>query len=190
MNNWLTSIVFVILGFATTILNAGGVDEPKSVPVQSQLQTEIQASTQVQTVDHKQLALAAYEAKNYVSARERFLPLAENGDAEAQYYIGRMYEKGYGVERDDDQVRKWYRLAANGGYPKAQYKVAVGYARGLAGLKHDEIEAGRWLLKSAQNGYRRAQKTMYKAYQRGKFGFPKDKEQARRWRERYEANPY
>ena len=140
------------------------------------------------SIDAKQQARAAYEAKHYAEARRLYLPLAEQDDVDAQYYIGRMYEKGYGVAKDNDQIRKWYRLAAEGGHPKAQYKMAIGYANGLTGLDHDENEAGRWLLKSANNGHTRAQKVLAKAYKRGKFGFPKDREQARIWQERYDAN--
>jgi len=38
--------------------------------------------------------LAAYLAGDYQTALEEFLPLAEQGHARAQFYLGRMYDKG------------------------------------------------------------------------------------------------
>ena len=36
---------------------------------------------------------AAYEAGDYATALKEFRPLAEQGDAEAQYWLGLMYDK-------------------------------------------------------------------------------------------------
>jgi len=40
---------------------------------------------------------------------------AEQGDMYAQYYLGQMYQKGLGVERNDAEAAKWYRIAARKG---------------------------------------------------------------------------
>ena len=37
---------------------------------------------------------------------------AEQGDAEAQFSLGRMYDEGEGVAEDDAEAVRWYRLAA------------------------------------------------------------------------------
>ena len=42
---------------------------------------------------------------------KRWLPLAEQGDATAQYYLGNMYSVGRGVKQDDVEAVKWYRKA-------------------------------------------------------------------------------
>ena len=36
---------------------------------------------------------------------------AEQGDANAQYNLGRMYDLGQGVARDHEEAVRWYRLA-------------------------------------------------------------------------------
>lgn len=132
--------------------------------------------------------VTAYHAKNYREAMRLLRPLAEQGDPEAQYYVGRMYEKGDGVRKNADEVVKWYTRAAEAGYAAAQYRVAVGYAFGYAGLPRDHQEAVKWLRKSAEGGYKRAQKTLGRAYAEGRFGLPVDEQQAEYWARKAEAS--
>ncbi len=116
-----------------------------------------------------------------------YKPLAEQGDAEAQYYIGHMYEKGEGVRKNEREVAKWYRRSAEGGYAPAQYRLAVGYAFGLAGLSKDQDEATKWLRRSAEGGYKKAQKILSRAYAEGRFGLPVDRKQAEYWSQKAES---
>lgn len=132
-------------------------------------------------------ALAAYQAKNYREAMRLYKPLAEQGDAEAQYYIGHMCEKGEGVRKDEREVAKWYRRSAEGGYAPAQYRLAVGYAFGLAGLPKDQDEATKWLRRSAEGGHKKAQKILSRAYAEGRFGLPVDRKQAEYWSQKAES---
>ena len=55
---------------------------------------------------------AAYHSGDYVTALKQWLPLAEQGNASAQYRIGWMYGSGNGVAQDYAEALKWYRLAA------------------------------------------------------------------------------
>ena len=48
------------------------------------------------------------------------LKRAQNGDAEAQYNLGSAYARGEGVEQDDAEAVKWWRLAAEQGNVDAQ----------------------------------------------------------------------
>ena len=54
-------------------------------------------------------------------------PLVEQGDAEAQYNLGFMYEHGQGVPQDYAAARRWYRKAAGQGYAGAQYSLGGMY---------------------------------------------------------------
>jgi TPR repeat protein len=123
----------------------------------------------------------AYNDDEYAQAFAILKPLGESGNSSAQYYVARMYEKGRGVPKDHAKMLEWYRRSADAGNAKAQYKMAVGYAAGYAGLEKNDVEAGKWLLKSAEQGYRRAMKALGKAYKRGQFGLPKDQEKAKFW---------
>lgn len=126
-------------------------------------------------------ALAAYEAKNYRESMRLFLPLAEKGSAQAQYYVGRMYEKGQGVSKDEVQMKQWYQRSAESGYAPSQYRVAVGHATGFGGLRRSDQEAVMWLQRSAEGGYARAQKALGQAYADGRFGLPQDSVKAQYW---------
>ena len=43
---------------------------------------------------------------------------AELGVAGAQFNLGVMYAEGRGVPQDDAEAARWYRLAAEQGYPR------------------------------------------------------------------------
>lgn len=62
--------------------------------------------------------------KDYQEALKRFKDLADKYDhSEAQYYLGRMYEKGQGVKQDNAIALDWYQKAAKNGHNVAKYKI-------------------------------------------------------------------
>ncbi|MGA9442588.1 MAG: tetratricopeptide repeat protein, partial [Methyloceanibacter sp.] len=63
-------------------------------------------------------------------------PYAEQGDPEAQFMLGRMYQEGRGVIQDHAEAVKWYRLSADKGQPFAQNNLGVMYKNGW-GVKQD-----------------------------------------------------
>src|SRR5437016_13655062 len=77
---------------------------------------------------------------------------AEQGDAEAQYRLGRVYQGGRGVAQDNAEAAKWYRRSAEQGYPPAERYLGLMYQGGYGGLPRDEVEARRWLSKAAEHG--------------------------------------
>jgi TPR repeat protein len=62
-----------------------------------------------------------------------------------------MYEKGQGVRQDYANAVKWYRKAAEQGYPKAQYDLGFMYANGR-GVRRDPILAYMWFSLAATKG--------------------------------------
>lgn len=63
---------------------------------------------------------------------KRWAPLAEQGDAEAQYYVARIYANGMsGVQVDYAQAAHWYELAAGQGYKAAEQELGYLYEQGL-----------------------------------------------------------
>lgn len=46
-------------------------------------------------------------------------PLADQGDTEAQYHLGYMFQTGTGVDTDKAKALYWYDLAAKNGHGKA-----------------------------------------------------------------------
>ena len=57
----------------------------------------------------------AYDRANLQTALKVWLPLAEKGEGDAQYYVGEMYERGLGVLGRVPDYQKavfWYQAAA------------------------------------------------------------------------------
>ena len=48
----------------------------------------------------------AYNAGDYATALREWRPLAEQGNADAQYNLGMMYDEGEGVPQDDAEAVK------------------------------------------------------------------------------------
>jgi len=72
----------------------------------------------------------AYTRKDYSTALKEWQPLAEQGDAQAQYYLGVLYFKGEGVPQDYAQAREWWLKAAAQGHAIAQFNLGVLYMAG------------------------------------------------------------
>ena len=93
----------------------------------------------------------AYNSGDYATALRELTPLAEQGNAAAQYYLGNMYEYGDGVPQDYKTAVKWYRLAAEQGDAYAQSNLGWMYAFGNGVLK-DYVYAHMWENIAASNG--------------------------------------
>jgi len=126
-----------------------------------------------------QQGLEATKRGDYQTAFKLWLPLAEQGDASAQFNLGLMYDNGQGVKQDDVDAVKWYRKAAEQGYAKAQFNLGVMYHNGL-GVKQDDVEAVKWYRKAAEQGNAKAQFNLGVSYYQEE-GVRQDKGQAKEW---------
>jgi hypothetical protein len=93
----------------------------------------------------------SYLKGDYQAAFEEWQPLAELGDAEAQYNLGVMFDQGASVEQDLAQAARWYRKAAEQGFVDAQTNLGMMYYRG-EGVPADLNEASKWLQRAADMG--------------------------------------
>jgi len=71
--------------------------------------------------------ITAINPKAYSSAYQEFLQRASQGDAVAQFNLGRMYADGRGVEANDAQAFHWFQKAARQGLPDAQISLGLAY---------------------------------------------------------------
>ena len=62
---------------------------------------------------------------------------------------------GIGVPKDFEEAAKWYRMAADQGFAKAQYNLGVCYCKGV-GVPKDDIMAYMWFNLAASNGFENA----------------------------------
>lgn len=67
---------------------------------------------------------------DFKAALVELQPLAEQGNAGAQFNLGLMYFNGTGVAQDDRQALNWFRLAADQGDAFAQFALGNMYFMG------------------------------------------------------------
>lgn len=120
-----------------------------------------------------------YLSGDFTAALREWRPLAEEGDARAQYYLGIMYANGEGVPENNRQAAYWFRKSARQGNSQAQYHLGILYANG-EGVPEDDTQAVYWFRKSARQGDARAQFNLGVMYEFGE-GVPEDDRQAMNW---------
>jgi TPR repeat protein len=131
-------------------------------------------------------------------ALKQWKPLAEQGNAEAQFNLGVMYDSRLpsytfahsmflgdvvrtqtSVTKDDKEAVRWYRLAADQGYSRAQFNLGMMYEYGV-GVATDVKEAIRWDRLAAEQGNIDAQYRLGHIYFQG-LGVPQDCKEAAHW---------
>ena len=122
---------------------------------------------------------AYYLRGDFEAAILEWRPLAEEGDARAQYYLGLMYARGEGLPEDNHQAAHWFRKSAEQGNPQSQYHLGMLYANGK-GVPEDDRQAVHWLSESARQGDAQAQFNLGIMYELGE-GVPEDDRQAVNW---------
>jgi uncharacterized protein len=98
-----------------------------------------------------QKGLTAYQSGDYATALREWKPLAEQGNAVAQYNLGGMYAYGRGVPQDYKTALKWWRLAAEQGNANAQFNLGLMYGNGT-GVIQDNVYAHMWWNIAASSG--------------------------------------
>jgi TPR repeat protein len=66
-----------------------------------------------------QEGLDAYKRNDYATAFKEWKPLAEQGDANAQYNLGLLYDNGQGFIQDYIRAHMWWNVAASEGNENA-----------------------------------------------------------------------
>ena len=110
--------------------------------------------------------LRAAQSGDFATALREWMPLAEKGDADAQYNVAQMYSQGDGVIQDDRQAVKWWLKAAKQNHTSAQYNMGVMYAEGR-GIIQDYKEALKMFSKAAEKGEADAQSYLGSMYVQG-----------------------
>lgn len=90
----------------------------------------------------------SYDRADYRTSLLVWLPLAKEGDANAQNYVGEIYEKGLGVDPDYSTALSWYEKAADQGNSRAQINLGFMYEKGL-GTKKNVAKALNWYRKAS-----------------------------------------
>ena len=83
-------------------------------------------------------------------AERWLLRAAEQGDTEAQLWLGVAYDLDWFGTVDVQEAIKWYRKAAEGGNPDAQVKLGQKYEDG-DGVEQNYQVAAEWYRKAAEH---------------------------------------
>ena len=118
----------------------------------------------------------AYVQGDINAALVLWRPLAERGDADAQFALGTLYYAGLVVPVDYTESSYWFHRAAEQGYGAAQYNLGNAYKRG-EGVRANSAMAVHWWRKASQQGFAAAQYNLASAYRTGE-GIAKDDERA------------
>ena len=121
----------------------------------------------------------AYKAKDYETAFKEFSKSAQEGHARAQIWVGGLYERGRGVERDFGKAMEWYLKAADQGSAVAYFRIGWMYRKGR-GVSADDQKAYEWYYKSAERGYYLGQWNLGVLLKWGR-GVPEDIVEAHKW---------
>jgi hypothetical protein len=119
-------------------------------------------------------AQKAYARHDWFTALKEYLPLAQQGDANAQFIVGYIYCQG--AKPQYAEALKWFKQAAVKGHPNAQFNLGQMYRLGQ-GVAKNPTEAARWYRAAANQGFADAQLRLGIAYEEGS-GVTRDLKQA------------
>ena len=98
-------------------------------------------------------AISAMRAGDYAEAFCIMRPLAESGDAYAQYNIGWMYLNGYGLRVNENLALDWWQKAAEQGHTEASFSIGMLYSTGDGVIPKDANLAIDYYLRAAEDGH-------------------------------------
>ena len=134
---------------------------------------------QISSAEDLPTANDAFERGEYVTALELYETLAGQGNAEAQFQLGLMYEQGLGTDADRQTAQRYYQQAAEQQSPQALDALGTLYLKG-EGVIQNFKESLRLFQQAAAQGYPQAQHNLGIAYADGKGTF-RDPVKAHMW---------
>lgn len=112
--------------------------------------------------------ISAFESKHFTQALKLLLPLAEQGEVEAQYRVAIMMQNGLGVLKNGMQAFHWMKSAAESGHALAQHGLGFMYMDGEC-VEQSGPKAVEWFHKAADQGLAGSKTTLAMMYQEGRL---------------------
>jgi TPR repeat protein len=122
----------------------------------------------------------AFTRRDYRTAMSELAPLADGGDARAQYYVGFMLLGALGATRDETKAADYLLRAAGQNHAQAQALLGALYLQGR-GVARDDAKGADLIRRAADTGLAGAQYTMGLLLVEGRGGLPKDPATAVQW---------
>jgi TPR repeat protein len=132
-----------------------------------------------ETPDPKQSELAVWARLESMTHADfqALMAKGQSGDAEAQCWVGRVYDYGRLVPKDEEAAASWFLKSAEQGYMPAQRLY------GLVSVHINPSVGEGWMLRAAEQGDTEAQFWLGFAYENNWFG-PPDPREALKWYKR------
>ena len=102
-----------------------------------------------------QKGIEAYRQGDYATALNEWLPIAEQGNPDAQFSVGLLFDQGLNVIPDYKIAVKWFTLASKQGHIFAQSNLGWKYHKGQ-GVTKDNVHAFKWWTIAASKGHENA----------------------------------
>lgn len=109
--------------------------------------------------------MAAYEDKDYKTAHQEWLPLAQQGELRAQSNIGLLYASGQGVEKDIDKAIYWFEKIADQGDAQGYFNLGMMYIKRNKDVQ-DMKQASKWIKKAYQTGSKKTSKRALRVWKK------------------------
>lgn len=103
-----------------------------------------------------------------------------SGELIPQFLMGLTHEQA----QNNKNALDWYRIAAQGNSPHAQYRLGLSYEHGYLGLSANYSAAFGYYQKAAKKGYAKAQFKLATIYDQGLLGVEISKKDAFVWYEK------
>ena len=97
-------------------------------------------------------ALLNFKYDQYAAALKEFQALATQGNPPAFYYLGRMYQNGWGVQKNIPQALKYFQVANQSFYLPAAAQIGKILLHGEGGIAADPKNAIPYLKTAALGG--------------------------------------
>jgi TPR repeat protein len=107
-------------------------------------------------------------------------PLAEKGNADAQYAVAILYREGWGVEKNMETAAGYYLKSADQDHRDAMFEMGWLYQVGEGGVTKDYENSAKWYQKSAEKGHPAAMYGIASFYYNG-MGVERDTDAAMSW---------
>ena len=111
---------------------------------------------------------------------ETLTPLAEAGDADAQYGLGVIYQEGIAVKKSSLRATHWLQKASDQGHKQATNRLAWHYRNGI-GVVHSPAKAEELYLKAYDLGVVGASIPLGAIYRSGEPGVKENHAKAVKW---------
>ena len=135
------------------------------------------------------VALLTLEAGRHAQGVQLLVPLANSGNAFAQYRLGMLYFHGQGVGEDEKIAIYWWKKAAAQGNVESMFQLGSAFLFGnqIAKFVPDpDREAAMWYFQAASAGHAEAQYHLGLLFLAGK-GVQENRQESARWMQKAAA---